>query len=126
MIALYGEHMEREVFDNRRATLQNLFKDAALQLLTLGMPVIFDFGFWTKLDRDDFISWAQNNDIDSEVHYLVVSYETCKHRAINRNSDLAGKSYEMTPEMLELFWSWFEVPSLDESVVWVQQINNIR
>lgn len=51
MIPLYGEHMEREVFNVRRAKLQNLFEEAALQLLTLGVPVIFDFGFWTKIER---------------------------------------------------------------------------
>jgi len=27
----------------------------------------------------------------------------------------------MTPEMLDLFWSWFEVPTSNENVVWVQQ-----
>ncbi|MEZ8384197.1 ATP-binding protein, partial [Vibrio splendidus] len=29
--------------------------------------------------------------------------------------------YEMTPEMLDLFWSWFEVPTSNENVIWVQQ-----
>ncbi|MDP2488483.1 AAA family ATPase [Vibrio splendidus] len=48
MIPLYGEHMEREVFDSRLATLQGLFKDSAMQLFSLGVPVIFDFGFWRK------------------------------------------------------------------------------
>ena len=120
MIPLYGEHMEREVFDARLATLQGLFTAASLQLLSLGVSVIFDFGFWTKSERDDFKSWAAANNIESEMRYLDVPYDTCKQRATARNSDLAGKSYEMTPEMLELFWSWFEVPSTDENVVWVQ------
>ncbi len=56
MIPLYGEHMEREVFDSRLATLQGLFKDSAMHLFSLGVPVIFDFGFWRKSDRDSFTS----------------------------------------------------------------------
>ena len=40
MIPLYGEHMEREVFDRRLATLQGLFKDSTMQLFSLGVPVI--------------------------------------------------------------------------------------
>lgn len=120
MIPLYGEHMEREVFDSRLATLQGLFQESALQLFSLGVPVIFDFGFWSKTERDVFTEWALSVGVNSEVHYLDVSFETCKQRAIARNSDLNGKSYEMTPEMLELFWSWFEVPALNESVVRVQ------
>ncbi|MEZ9896097.1 AAA family ATPase [Vibrio breoganii] len=121
MIPLYGEHMEREVFNHRLATLQELFKDSALQLFSLGVPVIFDFGFWRKADRDTFTDWASKVGAEGEVHYLDVSFDACKQRAFTRNSDLNGKSYEMTPEMLDLFWSWFEVPASNENVVWVQQ-----
>lgn len=32
MIPLYGEHMERDAFDHRLATLQSLFKESAHQL----------------------------------------------------------------------------------------------
>ncbi|MFA0067727.1 AAA family ATPase [Vibrio breoganii] len=121
MIPLYGEHMEREVFNHRLATLQELFKDSALQLFSLGVPVIFDFGFWRKADRDTFIDWASKVGAEGEIHYLDVSFDACKQRAFTRNSDLNGKSYEMTPEMLDLFWSWFEIPASNENVVWVQQ-----
>ncbi|MEZ9865218.1 AAA family ATPase [Vibrio breoganii] len=121
MIPLYGEHMERVVFNHRLATLQELFKDSALQLFSLGVPVIFDFGFWRKADRDTFTDWASKVGAEGEIHYLDVSFDACKQRAFTRNSDLNGKSYEMTPEMLDLFWSWFEVPASNENVVWVQQ-----
>ncbi|MFS1906128.1 AAA family ATPase [Vibrio lentus] len=120
MIPLYGEHMDRETFDHRLETLQGLFKDSATQLFSLDLPVIFDFGFWRKADRNAFTEWASNAGVKSEVHYLDIPFETCKERAFHRNSKLNGKSYEMTPEMLELFWSWFEVPTSDENVVWVK------
>ncbi|OLQ85473.1 AAA family ATPase [Vibrio ponticus] len=121
MIPLFGEHMERDVFESRLATLQDLFKESASQLLSLGVPVIFDFGFWRKADRDAVVAWASQLGIDSEVHYLDVSFNTCKQRAFTRNADRNGKSYEMTPEMLELFWSWFETPDSTEHVVLIQQ-----
>ncbi|CAE6934768.1 hypothetical protein ACOMICROBIO_LKFPLAJE_03343 [Vibrio sp. B1FIG11] len=121
MIPLYGEHMEREVFDKRLATLQCLFKESAQQLFSLGVPVIFDFGFWRRSDRESFIKWASDVGIESEVHYLDVPFDTCKQRASLRNSDLNSKSYHMTPEMLDLFWSWFEIPTDSENVVWVKQ-----
>ncbi len=119
MIPLYGEHMEREVFDSRLATLQDLFKESAKQLFSLNVPVVFDFGFWFKTDRDTFTEWASNVGVESEIHYLDVPFDTCSQRAFARNSELNTKSYEMTPEILELFWSWFEIPALDENVVWV-------
>lgn len=122
MIPLYGEHMEREVFDKRLATLQDLFKESAQQLFSLGVPVIFDFGFWRRSDRESFIKWASDVCVESEVHYLDVPFDTCKQRASLRNVDLNSKSYHMTPEMLDLFWSWFEIPTDSENVVWVKQI----
>lgn len=121
MIPLYGEHMEREVFDRRLATLEELFKSSAMQLFALGVPVIFDFGFWRKTERSTFIGWASRLGVESEMHYLDVPFEVCKHRATARNSELQGKSYEMTPEMLDLFWSCFETPTPDENVVWVHR-----
>ncbi|EKM26624.1 AAA family ATPase [Vibrio sp. HENC-03] len=121
MLPLYGEHMERDVFDSRLATLQALFKDSALQLFSLDVPVIFDFGFWRKTDREAFVDWASSLEVDSEVHYLDVPFETCQQRALSRNAKLDGNSYHMSPEMLDLFWSWFEVPTRCENVVWIQQ-----
>ncbi|EKB7282020.1 ATP-binding protein [Vibrio parahaemolyticus] len=120
MIPLYGEHMEREVFDSRLSTLQDLFKDSAKQLFSLNVPVVFDFGFWRKADRDNFTDWASSVGVENEIHYLDVPFDTCKQRAFARNSVRNDKSYEMTPEMLELFWSWFEIPASCENVVWVQ------
>ncbi len=120
MIPLYGEHMERDVFNRRLATLQHLFKDAAQQLFSLGVSVVFDFGFWSKTERDSFTDWAALIGVDSEMHYLDVPFETCQQRAFARNSERNGESYEMTQEMLDLFWSWFEVPSSNENVVWVE------
>ncbi|EEZ86754.1 conserved hypothetical protein [Vibrio harveyi 1DA3] len=120
MIPLYGEHMERDVFDSRLATLQGLFKDSALQLFSLDVPVIFDFGFWRKTDREAIVDWASSIGVDSEVHYLDVPFETCQQRALLRNAKLDGNSYHMSPEMLDLFWSWFEVPTSNENVLWVK------
>ncbi|WP_264406093.1 AAA family ATPase [Vibrio owensii] len=120
MIPLYGEHMERDVFDSRLATLQALFKDSAQQLFSLDVPVIFDFGFWRKTDREAFVDWASSIGVDSEVHYLDVPFEICKQRALSRNAKLDGNSYHMSPEMLDLFWSWFEVPTSNENVLWVK------
>ncbi|ASA57465.1 AAA family ATPase [Vibrio gazogenes] len=120
MLPLYGEHMERDVFDHRLSTLKGLFEEAALQLFALGTPVIFDFGLWTRTERQAFSHWASSIGVDYQIHYLDVSFDICKQRALARNSEREEKSYEMTPEMLDLFWSRFEVPSPEENVVWVQ------
>lgn len=113
MIPLYGEHMERAEFDARLANLQGLFKDAAVQMLELDVSVVFDFGFWKKSDRLQVVKWAQEVGFDHEFHYVNTSFNVCCCRAFHRNLQ-GNNSYEMTQEMLDLFWSWFEVPDEDD------------
>ncbi len=117
MIPLWGEHMERDLFEARMTTLQNLFKEASLQMLKLGVSVIFDFGFWTEAHRTDIANWAIGNDLEYEFHYLDVSFEECSKRALSRSPDNMNKVYEMTPQMLTLFWSWFEIPDYESVIV---------
>jgi predicted kinase len=116
MIPLYGEHMPRDVFDARIATLTSLFQDAAAQLIPLGTSVIFDFGFWTKQDRQKMMAWADAAGYEYDMHYLAASFELCCQRATRRNESRGDHAYEMTAEMLDLFWSWFEVPTRDENL----------
>ena len=111
MIPLYGEHMEREMFDSRLATLENLFKASAIKLLDLNVSVIFDFGYWKKADRISAEEWANENGLDFEFVYLDVDYQECCKRAMARNSEADAQSYEITQEMLDMFWSWFEIPN---------------
>ncbi|MDA9556663.1 ATP-binding protein [Vibrio sp.] len=116
MIPLYGEHMEREVFDTRLTTLQSLFKESAKQMLDLNVSVIFDFGFWRQIDRNEMIAWANQYGYKFELHYLDTPYDVCINRAMKRNTDSSSESYDMTPDMLQLFWSWFEIPTSNEQV----------
>ena len=119
MIPLFGEHQERKLFDSRINSLKALFKESAIKMINLGLPVIFDFGFWKEIERKNIAEWATEQNIDFEFIYLDVTYSECCKRAAKRNDFLENKSYEMTPEMLELFWSWFEVPNQTENITWV-------
>ncbi|WP_038177949.1 AAA family ATPase [Vibrio rhizosphaerae] len=116
MIPLFGEHMAREVFDARLLTLKSLFQSSAIQMINLNVSVIFDFGFWTKSERLALTKWAKEHDLDFEFIYLDVSYEECQRRALQRNAVRGEHAYEMTPEMLALFWSKFERPDPDEEM----------
>ena len=120
MIPLFGEHMAREDFNNRLDLLTELFKQSAEQMINLGVPVILDFGFWYKEQRVALNHWAKSIDADFELVYLKCSYETCRVRAIDRNQNCSDKCYEMTDDMLKMFWSWFEEPGADEQVTIIQ------
>ncbi|MGL6312975.1 AAA family ATPase [Vibrio sp. WXL103] len=120
MIPLFGEHMEREVFDRRLNTLRELFDRSALRMVQLGVPVIFDYGFWSKREREQAVEWAQSHQLDFEFIYLGVDYEVCRARALLRNTKEGMTCYQMSDEMLELFWSKFE-PPVDEPYITMYQ-----
>lgn len=122
MIPLYGEHMEREVFDQRLKVVEGLFKQSAEKLLALGTSVVFDAGFWTSEDRAENKQWAEQAGLEFEFLYLDVPYKECCRRAEIRNQNLGEKAYEMTPEMLDMFWGWFEVPKAEE-LKWIKSIS---
>ncbi|WP_456295748.1 ATP-binding protein [Vibrio sp. AK197] len=124
MIPLFGEHMEREVFDGHLATLKELFKRSSLELLALDVSVVLDFGFWTRRDRAEFRRWALEHQIEYEFVYLNTDFDTCCKRALARNKTRQlHTAYEMTPEMLNMFWSWFEPPA-GEELATMRVINN--
>lgn len=123
MIPLYGEHMEREVFDQRLKIVEGLFKQSAEKLIALGTSVVFDAGFWTAEDRAANKAWAEAAGLECEFHYLDVPYEECCRRAAKRNAGRGDQAYEMTPEMLELFWGWFEPPKPEE-LEWIERIKS--
>ncbi|RKF18645.1 ATP-binding protein [Alginatibacterium sediminis] len=117
MIPLFGEHMPREQFDSRLACLSTLFDNAALDLLKLGVSVIFDYGFWAFRDRERLRSWAKQHQLDLEIVYLDVSFERCCQQAKARNQLNSDLSYQMSDEMLAMFWHQFEVPKSTEHLV---------
>ncbi|MDO6764077.1 AAA family ATPase [Agarivorans sp. 1_MG-2023] len=119
MIPLFGEHMGREVFDHRVATLTRLFQQSAVDLIKLGNSVVLDSGLWRRIDREQMMQWAESLAIDYEIHYLNVSFARCCERAYLRNGDCDQHAYKMTPEMMTQFWQKFEVPTEDELVKWV-------
>jgi len=120
MIPLFGEHMERELFDSRLNTLMSLFKKSSEQLLEIDVPVIFDTGFWAKQERIEMRKWAESFNVECETIYLNTPFETCRSRALSRNDSSSEESFDMTDEMLDLFWGWFEEPAENENVTVVQ------
>jgi predicted kinase len=117
MIPLFGEHMPRELFDSRLASLSTLFDTAALKLLELGVSVIFDYGYWTLKDRERLRAWAKQHQLELELLYLDASFEHCYQQAKARNQLNSDLSYQMSDEMLEMFWNQFEVPKPTEHLV---------
>ena len=116
MIPLFGEHMERELFDSRMKGLTERFKEITEQCISIDIPVVFDYGFWKKSERDDIVLWAESLNASWEFFWIDTPKDECERRALNRNKLNDNAHFIMTKEMLDLFWSWFEIPDETELI----------
>jgi predicted kinase len=114
MIALFGEHMPRDVFDRRSATLQALTWQTARRLVELGVHVVLDYGFWTRVDRRAAAERARAAGGEPLFVYLDVPRRELERRLMSRNAALPNGTFEVTPAMLDEFTAKFETPDEDE------------
>ena len=116
MIALFGHHMQRPVFDERFATLEKLAWDTARRTLALGTSVVLDYGFWSRSARLETARRVRAAGATPVVLYLEVPQAELARRLGERNATLPGGTYEITPEMLATFGARFEAPSEEEGM----------
>ncbi len=116
MIALFGEHMPRDVFDRRSATLQALTWQTARRLVELGVHVVLDYGFWTRADRRAAAERARVAGGEPLFVHLDVPRRELERRLARRNATLPEGTFEVTPAMLDEFSAKFEPPSAAEGL----------
>lgn len=116
MIDLFGHHMPREVFDERLATLEDLMWSAARRLLELDINIVLDFGFWKRAERLDFQARAQAAGATPLLYFFDIPLSELRRRLAARNEALEKGTFEVTPEMLDVFSSRFEPPTETEGL----------
>ena len=116
MIALFGEHMERDTHDRRFAQLTAIAWDTAERALALGVHVILDYGFWRRAERLETARRVRDAGAQPLLVYLDVPRVDLERWLAARNAVHPAGSYLITPEMLELFTTWFEPPDEGEGI----------
>ena len=58
--------------DDRHGLIEALLWEIAARALALGVNVILDFGFWAKVEREDYRARAQQLGAGSQIHFLDV------------------------------------------------------
>ena len=88
--------------------------EIAEKVLSLGVDVILENGFWAREERDDLRERAAALGADSKLHFLDVSKDELLKRLRSRNAALPPDTFSVTEAQLELWWGWFEPPTQDE------------
>lgn len=116
---------EQNIGENHDEYVEKLEKylfEKSLDIISVGVNVILDWGFWTKAERDYAREFYGTRDICYEFHYMDVSEDTWHMRLDKRNKEiLAGevKAYYVDENLQEKVESLFEKPDKKEIDVWI-------
>ncbi len=111
-----------EIFDDLAARTQAYLYDKAAEIVSDGIGVILDWGFWTKESRAYARSFFEQRGIPYTFLYLDVSEEEHRARIAKRNAAVkAGEvlAYYVDEGLARKFEEKFEVPEdgeIDERI----------
>jgi predicted kinase len=110
MARIVGDGWDHE----RRAQVEKVQWALAERLLTLGLNVVLENGFWRRAERQSCRARASKLGADSKLIYCEATREVLKRRLEARNANLPPDMFVVTPEQLDEMWPHFEPPSEDE------------
>ena len=122
MLAVFGQYVG-DKHDEYVERTQKYLLEKSLEIITIGVNVILDWGFWQKDERDFVKKFYQSQNIECEFHYIDICDEIWKERLNKRNNEvLSGKlnHYLVDENLAEKFGKMFEMPDKEEIDVWVK------
>jgi predicted kinase len=97
-----------------RARVEALQWEMAQRMLSLGLSVILENGFWTREERDRYRRTAAGLGASVQLHYLEADLDELKRRVARRNEALPSYALHVDPAELDAYAALFEPPAPDE------------
>ena len=96
-----------------------LMRQMAEQVISAGVPVIFDCGFTNLKERQIFYDWAAAQGYTLKLHFLDVAPDVRWQRVQRRNSE-RGETYIMQVDrgMFDFMQKLWEAPAEDEMALY--------
>ena len=113
-IRLFGRDLDHPLHDWRHDSVEDLLWNVAAKVLGHDIDVILDFGFWKRIEREDYRSRAAAVGAGTVVHYLDVPQEVLLRRLDIRNELLPDGTFYIPPEKLTEWFAHLEPPSAEE------------
>lgn len=111
-IPLFGQDfLQDEAAHNQRHDLiEGLLWNIAARALELGVNVILDFGFWARVERDDYRLRAARLGAACKVHFVAVDEAELVVRITRRNAQNNANTYAIPPEKIKEWFAFFNRP----------------
>ena len=115
-IKLFGDDATDEKHDERHTIIENIMWDVAKRVLEIGADVILDFGFWARVERDDFRNRAKKLGANFQLHYMDVPYPELYRRMEKRNKAPGTGTFVIPKGSMDKYVTIFQPPTDDELV----------
>ena len=100
--------------DRLRSPIESVQWEVAKRVLSLGVNVILENGFWSQDERSSYRLQAEALGAKVALRFRKVSRGELWTRLSKRNATLPPGTFVVTKKQLDLWWSWFEVPTIEE------------
>ena len=108
---LYGQDFPGPYHDKRHSDIEQIMWDVAKSVLSLGISVILDFGFWGASERADFRQRAKALGVNFRIHFMDVPKDELLARLEQRNRQAGDETWYISPSYLEQWYNQFEPPT---------------
>lgn len=102
--------------ENLRNRIMDLQVNVAMKILSSGVNVVMDAGYWGKSQRDQLRQMAKFVNAKFELHYMKVPLEELKRRASDRNKGL-NEEFQTKMQDLEIAFYKFQEPDNAEDFI---------
>ncbi len=96
--------------------IEDMLWNIAARALVLGINVILDFGFWARVEREDYRARARQLGAGSEIHFLDVPEPELWRRLWARNAHPSPGEFYIPEAMFKSYLPIFQPPTADELV----------
>lgn len=111
---LFGQDVGHPDHDRRHDTVEDLLWNVAASVLGHNIDVILDFGFWKRIEREDYRNRAATLGVPTVIHFLDVPDDVLFRRLDIRN-ELASETLAQIPlDTLREWLGHFEPPDAEE------------
>lgn len=112
---LYGKNPPSDQYQSNETRIKKRMRVMAAQLLARDINIIFDFGYWSKSERDADRQFAKENQATAILYKCEAPIDVMKSRAIKRtDQDTEGQVF-IDANAFDMLQKYFEPLSEDEA-----------
>jgi predicted kinase len=115
-IRLFGNDTMEKYHDKRHRIVESIMLEIAERVLSLGVDVILDFGFWGKEERLYFKNKAKELEVSFIIHFMNVSTDELFKRLEKRNKELPEGVFYIPKKEMEEYIKVFQPPEQEELI----------